>query len=1205
MDSKDRQEVRLYLLGRLEPEQRVQRVEERLLTEEDYYEELLIIEDEVIDQYLTDELSSLEREAFEQHFLSTPERKRKLRFAQAFGKYVSANSQDSSKPVTVRHSAWDIFRRMFGTPLRIAATALVLISFSVLAWWVFIRSNSEGNEGLVALREAYSTRRPLEARITALNEYAPWSVTRGGDSPPEGDTLALDRAEQLLRDAVRARPDAASKHALGQFYLAKRNYDQAITLFEQALKTDTDNARIYNDLGVALFEKARTERSADGSEKSIESLARSVVQFDKAIKLNDALSEAYFNRALAYEQMLLPQQAEESWREYLRRDSTSLWADEARRHLKLLEDTRSTTSQKANDVLKEFLEAKGAGDDKAAWKIVSQSYTSAGNEVTNRLLDSQLGLSTDGSAIESDVALSSLSYLAQLELNNSGNRYTSDLVKHYERMRPELRPLLKEAREHMKAGYALFTKSSFGEAIGEYTKAKLAYERAGDVPERVFTEYRLAHCYIFLPDLKKASAAFERLNAVSQQKDYRWLLAHSLYGLAHISADSSEYSKAADYSSRAMTAFEKAGDPNGVLRSIVQSADVNLDLNRLGRSFGFLQRGLALTRDFRAEPMQKWGILMELGLSLSSKRLDTAALLYQKEALSCALEMDRPLIISRSYGYVGSAYAAVKMYDEASSHATRAFEIGEGMPEGTGKLEIMANASQRFGDILRQANACGKAIEAYDKSIKLYDLLKVEYYSFAAHKGKLLCYMNSGNDQAAGDELQTVLSLIERYRSKITAESHRNSFFDLVQNVYDLAISYEFTKKENPVKAFEYSEVSRARSLLDELRRGAEVVLKGDVPDINLSGVTSPMTLAEIQKGIPDDVQILQYAVLEDRLLIWVVTNSGIQKQEVGIGAQQLTDKVRDYLAAASALPTANSDDPTRRAEDLFQVLLAPAEPLLDKTKFLCIVPDKILHYLPYSALVSPATKKYLIEDYDLETAPSSSSFVAISAAASRKAGAFEERLLSVGDPSFSRSAFPSLPELRSAAREAKAISGFYQTRQLLLAEEASEQSVKTEIEKANVAHLAMHYVVDESSEMLSGFPLAPERTTRTGRGNLDGFLQSYEIYKMKLPRTHLVILSACRTGIEQQYGGEGAVGVARPFLVAGVPVVVASLWPVDSDASAELMVNFHGQRARHNLTATQALKRAQIQMARGEDARYRHPYYWAAFVAVGGHSRF
>jgi len=97
-----------------------------------------------------------------------------------------------------------------------------------------------------------------------------------------------------------------------------------------------------------------------------------------------------------------------------------------------------------------------------------------------------------------------------------------------------------------------------------------------------------------------------------------------------------------------------------------------------------------------------------------------------------------------------------------------------------------------------------------------------------------------------------------------------------------------------------------------------------------------------------------------------------------------------------------------------------------------------------------------------------------------------------------------------------------------------------------------------------------------------------------------LVVLSACQTGIERQYRGEGAVGAARPFFIAGVPTVVASLWPVDSDASADLMVKFH-QHRRDGLRVTEALQQAQLELVRGTDVRYQHPYYWAPFLTIGG----
>jgi CHAT domain-containing protein len=80
-------------------------------------------------------------------------------------------------------------------------------------------------------------------------------------------------------------------------------------------------------------------------------------------------------------------------------------------------------------------------------------------------------------------------------------------------------------------------------------------------------------------------------------------------------------------------------------------------------------------------------------------------------------------------------------------------------------------------------------------------------------------------------------------------------------------------------------------------------------------------------------------------------------------------------------------------------------------------------------------------------------------------------------------------------------------------------------------------------------------------------------------------------------------VGVARTFLATGVPLVIASQWSVDSEASGKLMVNFHRFRKTDHLSTAEALRHAQLEMLR--DEKYRQPYYWAAFSAIGGYMEF
>jgi CHAT domain-containing protein len=151
----------------------------------------------------------------------------------------------------------------------------------------------------------------------------------------------------------------------------------------------------------------------------------------------------------------------------------------------------------------------------------------------------------------------------------------------------------------------------------------------------------------------------------------------------------------------------------------------------------------------------------------------------------------------------------------------------------------------------------------------------------------------------------------------------------------------------------------------------------------------------------------------------------------------------------------------------------------------------------------------------------------------------------------------------------------------------------------SEVIHFALHSVLDER------FPLRSKLLfTKTTAGALDS-MSANDIYGMKLSRTRLVVLSSCQTGAERYYKGEGMINLARPFIAAHVPLVVASLWPVESESSAEFMISFHRRRTREKTATAAALAAAQREMLEGPDQRFSQPYYWAPFTLVGGYASF
>jgi CHAT domain-containing protein len=111
-----------------------------------------------------------------------------------------------------------------------------------------------------------------------------------------------------------------------------------------------------------------------------------------------------------------------------------------------------------------------------------------------------------------------------------------------------------------------------------------------------------------------------------------------------------------------------------------------------------------------------------------------------------------------------------------------------------------------------------------------------------------------------------------------------------------------------------------------------------------------------------------------------------------------------------------------------------------------------------------------------------------------------------------------------------------------------------------------------------------------------DGLLEAWEIKRMKL-HARLAVLSACETARGKISDGEGVIGLSWALFAAGCPSEVVSQWKVDSASNTDLMLKFH-QRFRAGASAAEAMRDASLALAK--DPRYRHPFYWAPFVAIG-----
>ncbi|HJQ27006.1 MAG TPA: CHAT domain-containing protein [Blastocatellia bacterium] len=1205
----DEKTIRQYLLGELD-EAEMSRFEERLMTDDALFELLQVVEDDLIDEAAARELSAEEQSHFDQHFLATPDRRARLELSRGLQDYAArqaearAESKKTTDPAVVdfpppkpepRRSFWSS-RRVY---LSLAA-AVILIAIGLGTWRAFFYQ-SDVSKGLQALNQAYRNQRPTEARITGLN-YAPQPPATRGSQDEKFDRAARNRAERILQDEAEAHPGAQSFHALGQLYLAEHRLDEAIEQFEKAVKLDDKNAQLHSDYGAALLEKGKAERSADDSGKSLEDFARSLEHLSKALEFDGSLLEALFNRAILYQYMGLPQQAEEDWKKYIQKDSGSRWADEARQNLRRLEEKKTAEFKPTNQLLSEFLNACRSQNDEIAFDLLSKNTEAiTGKLIWWQLIGAYLDLSLQGDIAQASQYLQALAYVGALQGQKAGDRLVSDVTEVYKAAAPEQQSLLVRAHALVNQGHSLLAKSETEQALNLYSEAKDIFAQAGDPLESRFADYYVGYCFYRKSEFKRSLSLLSPVAEYGRARSYLWLRECALTMMANILGESDQFSSALAAYRESLEISRRINDEYNTQRNLTSLAYFFRYLGDRKEAFAYMQQCLDRTSRCMPGPRQMYRNLDTAAGILNAFGYFAAAAAYEEAALQLAIEASDPGFKHLSYMQLGAIYTKLQNYPEALKSAERCYEVARAMSDEHTNPRALAHSFLQLAHTYRQLEDYTKAIAYYDDAIKLYEEINLYAFLYEAHKGRLLCYMGQGDDPLAEAELQTVLAFFEEHRSKIREEKHRNSFFDLEQYIYDIAIDFEVSKKHDIQKAFEYSEMSRARSLLDLMSAGIEVTGK-DGSDAAIRAVSQPIRVAGIREQMPDQVQLLQYAVLDDKLVVWLISKTQFVSVQEKIGLTDLTQKILDYWKSISN--PGDAENSRRRAVELYDILVKPFEPLLEKEKQICVIPDKALNYLPFNALISSVTGQYLVKEYTISFAPSANTFLFCFEKARDRAAVKNERALCVGNPAFNREAFPGLAALPSSGKEAEEVARCYGSRCCLVGENARKAKIKEEMERANVLHLASHYVVDEHNPMLSKL-----LTAKAGEDSTDpvadSVLQADDIFHSRLPLTRLVVLSACRTGAEQYYKGEGMIGFSRTFLAAGVPLVVASLWPVDSDSTADLMISFHRHRKRAGLSSAEALRQAQLDMLDDPQHRYDQPYYWAPFILIGGYAAF
>jgi tetratricopeptide (TPR) repeat protein len=198
-------------------------------------------------------------------------------------------------------------------------------------WW-------PGRSELTELVAAVGTERTIEPRLTGGFAYGPLRGPVRGERTDERLSPELRIAALTLEKRLQGRRDPSSLAAYAAALLVTGQADQAVSALEEAARLAPKNARVQNDLSAAYLVRAREKADPEDLNKALTAAAA-------ATDADPSLAEAQFNVALALEGLSRRNEARTAWEVYLKTDSKSAWAQEARRHLELLAPEKQSELQ--------------------------------------------------------------------------------------------------------------------------------------------------------------------------------------------------------------------------------------------------------------------------------------------------------------------------------------------------------------------------------------------------------------------------------------------------------------------------------------------------------------------------------------------------------------------------------------------------------------------------------------------------------------------------------------------------------------------------------------------------------------------------------------------------------------------------------------------------------------------------------------------
>ena len=346
------------------------------------------------------------------------------------------------------------------------------------------------------------------------------------------------------------------------------------------------------------------------------------------------------------------------------------------------------------------------------------------------------------------------------------------------------------------------------------------------------------------------------------------------------------------------------------------------------------------------------------------------------------------------------------------------------------------------------------------------------------------------------------------------------------------------------------------------------------------------IAVPDLQKDIiPGNCAILSFHVGDTNLLCWVISKNKFDYVTIPY-SDSLVNHIMALNRELQSNDAFNTTSTRIHARILYRHLIQPLEEKIKSFDQLMIIPDDELSYIPFELLLD-TSDQYLIKKFAISYNYSCSLL-------KKPIAQNEKRGYSIlAYAPYSGELPPgSLPELPASKKEVEGLKGM-----LLTGNRATKEAFIQAAPGYNILHLATHAKANDKEPLQSYIAFYPAHPDSPATDRL--FIP--DIYSLSLPKTSLVILSACETGAGQLVKGEGLISLSRAFSYAGCANIITSQWKADDEATAFVARRLH-RYLEKGIDIASSLQRAKLDYLDDAaiDGRLKSPAYWAHLRLTG-----